>query len=414
MTTAAETAADAVAFVPARSHVVVGSGAAEPVALLTALQERRNELTEVILSGGLLQSAPGLLRDGGPFRLRTWFPPRKVVDNGPCSGLDYLPLTWHQIPGYLRRARPDVALIQVSPLTTGGWHSFGISTSHARAMVTAASVVIAEANAEMPVTCGDSMIHSSEIDVLVSVEHDLAAFPRPPCDEAGRAVADRVVGLIPDNCTLQVGIGAIPDEVLRVLATAGRRDITLLSQLGDAGRQLIESGACVADRPQAVVGEVAGSTELYRWVHRNPAVEMADVDKTHAVRVGDGHRRLVVAVNSAFEIDLLGQVNTEILAGQQVGLIGGGLDFAFASSLSEADLYVVALKSATSDGRSRIVPMLEGVTSVPRALAHWVVTECGAVDLRDKSVGERARVLASIADPRHRDRLAFVARSLGG
>jgi len=280
-------------------------------------------------------------------------------------------------------------------------------------MVDSASLVIAEVNENMPTTFGNSRIHKSEIDVIVHVAHDLHIFPRRSSDTIGAIVAETVASLVPKTCLLQLGIGAIPDGVARVLARRGDRvDIRLLSQLSDAGRELLDAiGSDNGQSPHAVVGEIAGSLDLYRWAANNFEVAMADVDEMQKF-VDKSASYPLVTVNSALEIDLFGQVNTEFLESRQIGLIGGCMDFASASRARDENLFITALKSLTSSGHSRIVPRLQDPVSIPRSLVHILVTEHGVANLRDLTVAERAKAIASLADPIHREILLTAAAQI--
>lgn len=404
---------DAAALIRSHSTVAVTNFCAEPLTLTAALWRRAAELRDVtILSGMMVSGYPFLSIPNTPFRLRTWFMPGALLGMGGSDiPADFVPLSWGQVGPYLAKAACDVALIQVSPADRDGYHSLGISVAHTRALFESTRLIIAEVNEGMPRTMGDSLVHESQIGVLVPAAYALPAFPHRPGDaidsRIGRAVAD----LVPDGSTLQFGIGTIPGEVVGGLQARGARDLSIVAILTDPAMDLIRSGACRAAGPQAAVGELLGSAELYRWCDANPAIRMASVAETHSLRGFAGFDRLV-SVNSALEVDLYGQVNSEFVNGRQVGGMGGSIDFSMAAQ-GEGALSIIALRSSTSGGISRIVERLNvPAVTIPRALTQIVVTEHGVADLRGRSVRERARLLADIADPAARDALRHRAASL--
>jgi acyl-CoA hydrolase len=356
---------------------------------------------------------PFLKDPDSPFRLKTWFMPGTLM-SGDMRDVkaDYLPFGWTQAARYLRSGVVDVAIVQVGEADAEGYHSLGVSVGQHRPMVDGARLVIAEVNAAMPRTRGDSLIHESRIDVLVRGDHELIAFPNRVPGEIELAIGRRAAELVPDGATVQFGIGSIPGAMLKGLIELGRRDLHILSQVTDPARELIEAGCCARDGgPVALVGEVLGTTDLYRWSHENPAIEMADALSTHALESFCG-RGSFVSVNSALEIDLLGQVNSEWLGGRQAGAIGGSLDFGIAAQM-ERNRSIIALNSATNKGKSRIVPMLgQRPVTIQRSLVEFVVTEYGVADLRTLTAAERARALAAIAHPDHRESLEKAAAEI--
>jgi 4-hydroxybutyrate CoA-transferase len=407
-------AADAVAKIGPGMTVFVGSMSAEPLSLTSALWERSDELSNVtILTGTMLTGYPFLRADdGSAFKLRTWFMPGTLtgVDVSETTP-DFLPMSWAQTMRYLVSTPIDIALIQVSPADKDGFHSFGISASNTRAAVRVAQTVIAEVNEEMPRTCGDSLVHESEFDVVVAADHQLPEFPHRLGDAVDDKIGELAAAQVPNGSTLQYGIGTIPASVLKGLVTLERRDLRLISQLTDPARSLIESGACVHEGPQAVVGEILGTRDLYRWVHGNPAVSMADAFHTHTAEAL-GRTPQFVSVNSALEVDLYGQVNSEVMRGRQSGGIGGSMDFALGAQF-EGARSIIALRSTARGGQSRIVAnLMSSVVTIPRTLVQIVVTEHGVADLRSMAARERAAALAAIAAPEHRDELLMSARQL--
>lgn len=408
------TAGEAASLVSSGQTVAVAQLGAEPVSVTAALWARAAELADVtIVTGMMVTGYPFLKIPDSPFRLRTWFMPGALLGGSFRDvSADYMPLTWAQTARWLGRLRPDVALIQVTPADDAGFHSFGVCTSMTPAMIRGAGLVIAEVNPQMPRTRGHSLVHRSQIDILVPADHEIPAFPHREGDETDLRIGARAAAFVSDGATLQFGVGTIPGATVRALIGEGRRNLRVLSQLTDPAMHLIDAGAGVVDGPAAFVGDILGSQDLYRWADGNPAISMvSDAVESHGLETISRWAPLV-SINSALEIDLYGQVNSEVTDGRTVGAIGGGLDFAMAAQMP-GGTSVIALRSTTRHGASRIVPVLPaGPVTQPRSLQQFVVTEHGVADLRDRSVRERAHALAAIAHPDHRDTLAAAARTL--
>lgn len=403
-------AADAIDLVASGSTVAIGHVGVEPVTLTAELWSRASDLRDVqLLSGMMLTGYPFLRAPDSPFRLNTWFMPGTLM-SGDMRDVDaeFLPMGWTQVARYLKSGVADVAIVQAGEADKDGYHSLGISVSQHKPMVEGARLVIAEVNSAMPRTAGDSLIHESQIDVLVCGDHELLPFPNRPGGAVEAAIGARAAELIGDGMIVQFGIGSIPSAMLHGLIALGRRNLRIISQVTDPARDLIEAGCCVADGPCAMIGEVLGSLDLYRWTDGNRALNMADALSTHSVESFCG-RGPFVSVNSALEIDLFGQVNSEWLGGRQVGAIGGSLDFAMAAQM-EGSRSIIALNSTTTKGKSRIVAALgSGPVTIQRSLVQFVVTEFGTADLRYLTMRERAMALASLAHPDHREALEKAA-----
>jgi len=405
---------EAVARIASGTTVAVGSLSAEPVALTAALWRRAGELRDVTILAGLMLTGYPFLRPemAGAFRLRTWFMPATLIGGATREiAAEYLPLSWAQTARYVAEVPADVALLQLSPADRDGYHSLGISVSLCRPMLEAARLVVAEVNDAMPRTFGEALVHESEIDIAVPASHPLPGFPHREGDDVDRRIGRFAAELIDSGSTLQFGIGTIPGATVRSLIDLRRRELRLTSQLTDAARALMDAGACVDGAPKAIVGEILGTTDLYAWCHENRSIEMVGAERSHSIRALSGREKFV-SINSALEVDLYGQVNSEWLDGKQSGGIGGSLDFAVGAQIDRG-LSIVALRAATAQGASRIVPALQaGPVTVPRALVQVVVTEHGVADLRNRTSRERALALAGIADPTHRAALKQAAGHL--
>jgi 4-hydroxybutyrate CoA-transferase len=282
--------------------------------------------------------------------------------------------------------------------------------SYSLAAARRAPLVIAQVNPRMPRTLGNAFLHRSQIDCWAEAEHPLAEYPPTPVGDVERSIAGRVADLVPDGSTVQVGVGSIPQAVMEALG--GKRDLGVHSLLVDHMLPLIESGVINNSRKRLHrgrmdVGEIMGTEKLFRWADDNPMVNMEPSDIVHDPQVvgtfGD-----FVSVNSAIEVDLLGQVNAESLGGRQVTGIGGHFDFVLGARQAAGGRSVIALPSTGRQGRaSRIVARLPAGARVttPRFLADYVVTEWGTAALRGQSDAERARELSRVAHPAFRESL---------
>ena len=386
--------------------VVAGCLSAEPRYLMRALCRRAEGLAQVDLAAGMFLGDYDFL-SAGSIRFRTWFPPgtlgqHRAVDRR----IEYLPVGWAQVVDYLtERLVIDVLLIQVSAADDEGYHSFGTSASYVAPAAGIARRVIAEVNHAMPRTFG-ARIHSSRLDGVVDVDYPVPAFPQRPSAALDERIARNVSDLIADERTLQVGVGSIPDAVVRRLAFEGRRGMRFHGALPASVIALADCGG-LAPQPGAItVCEALGDRDLYDFIDGNESVRMVGADETHAARRLVAVPRLT-CLNSALSVDLFGQVNTEYLDGHQAGAVGGAVDFSGAATWS-GNQGIVALRStARADTVSRIVPVLESPTvSLPRHATQFVVTEHGVADLRDKTVEERRRAIAMVAHPAFRSALA--------
>lgn len=413
----------AASLVNSHEHVYVSGNAATPTPLLEALAARRDELTNVELVHVLqMGSDPFASMDlEGHFRRRSLFvgpADREAVNSGRA---DYVPVFLHEIPKLFRERHVpiDVAFLQVSPPDEHGFMSLGCEVIASKAALEAAPRVIALVNERMPRTLGDTFLHVSRLTALVEIDHPLPTLPRSEFAELDLQIAGHVAQLVEDGATLQLGIGAIPDAVLASLRD--RRDLGIHTEMisdsvVDALERGVVTGAKKTLHPGRVVGTfVLGSEKLYRFVHDNPAFELHPVDYVNDPFVASQNDKLV-AINSALELDLTGQVCAESIGTRIYSGFGGQLDFIRAASRSRGGRPIIALPATAKGGTvSRIVPVLNkgaGVVTT-RADVHYVVTEFGTAALFGRSLRERALALIEIADPRFRDALTRAAAERG-
>lgn len=337
----------------------------------------------------------------------------------PAGGLAVLPCHVSTVPRLIERGaiRADVVLIQVAPPGADGAYNLGVIADYVHEAIARARLVVAEVNARMPRTAGDTRVAADAIDRVVESDRPLVAIAPPPAGPVERAIAAHVADLVPNGATVQVGIGAVPNAILAGLR--GHRDLGLHS--GAVGDELVELIACGAmtgarkriDAGVAVAGALFGTERLYDFAHENPAIAVRTLRHTHdpATIAALGP---FVAINGALEVDLTGQVNAETLGGRHVGAVGGQVDFVRAAMVAPEGRSIIALPATGGGGAaSRIVARLgDGVVTTARSDADVVVTEHGVAHLRGCSLPERARRLTAIADPAFRDELTAAARRL--
>ncbi len=315
---------------------------------------------------------------------------------------DYLPISYSDTWRWLeQRAEFDLALLQVAPPDADGRCSLGVGCDFSSAAWPRAKRVFAHINPLMPSTNGPS-ISLSDIDAAIESAEPLLTVDAPAADSSLDALAVAVANIIDDGSTLQLGLGRLQSALLRALRDRRRLRIHA-GMVSDGLLELIDSGALDEARDAVTAGVAIGSAALYRRVAER--VRFAPVGHTHAAGVLAAIPKLQ-AINSALQVDLLGQVNGETISGRQISGVGGLPDFLRGARASPGGRGIVALASCTSRGQSRIVAQLApGPVSVARVDADWVVTEHGAADLRERSVDARARALIAIAAPDQREPL---------
>jgi 4-hydroxybutyrate CoA-transferase len=391
----------AVQRIPDGSLVVFPQGCAEPSGFYQAFVEEVARFRHLrVVSGLQFGSYPFLARGlQDNFHYTTWHVGGRVQSLVRAGRISYTPLRYGDIAR--RFANADVVVIHTSAPDDNGEVSLGVSVGVTRQLALTAKLVIAEVSDQMPFTCGESTVSCDDIDVFI----DGGSAPSQRLSRAPDEVSSRIAALtselVPEKGTLQIGIGAIPEELLNWI---GDRSVNLhTGMITDRVIEFIEQTDA-----RVVTGEVVGSERLFRFVHRNPAVEVMPSSRTHDPRVLSALPGFT-AVNSALEVDLSGQVNSEALGGSVVSGVGGSLDFMLGAGLSPGGTAIIVLPSSANDSQqSRIVPALAGdaAVTVPRHCVDYVVTEFGVAQLAGKSLKERARALTDIAHPRFREALA--------
>ncbi|UXA06143.1 hypothetical protein KXD96_25280 [Mycobacterium sp. SMC-2] len=404
---------DALNRIPAGGRIVAGAYCGGPTSLLRGVAERSSGRGWQLCAGLLLDDGGVYEAAGsGKLRLATWHVAgagRDLVERGL---IDYLPVRASQLEKRIATWDLDAALVRVTPPDSDGWCSLGPSTGYALTAIKTAKLCIAEVDDALPRTFGQSRVHATELDILVPSTTQTPTYRSPEPDDVSRAIARHVLTLLPDRPVLQVGIGAATEAIVTALAEAGVGRLRFVGMGTDAMVDLFERGLLDDGRPAIQSPDLFGTQRLMRFAHENPVVGVFPSSVAHSPQWLAEHQRLV-AVNSAVEIDLSGQVNSEVVAGRQIAGIGGSIDFVEAATHSTGGLRVIALPSTTRDGRrSRIAPRLDATATVtiPRGMVDFVVTEHGIARLEGKTLRQRAEALIDIAAPQHRQALADALR----
>ena len=406
------TAAEAVQVVKSGDRVYVQAAAATPTILTKALAERASELRNVEVchlhtEGDAPYANPELAES---FHVNSFFIGANVRHTLKAGNGSYTPVFLSELPLLFRKnvVKLDVAFIHVSPPDSHGYCSLGVSVEASVAAIENAKIVIAQVNPQMPRTFGDGILHVSEIDYLVEVNLPIYAHAVTPFTAVEEKIGTYVASLIEDKSTLQMGIGSIPNAALSKLTN--HKDLGLHTEMfSDGVIDLIENDVINCNykgtlRGRALATFLMGSKRLYDFVDDNPFIEMKEssmVNDTARIR----RNPRMVAINSAIEVDLTGQVCADSIGSAMYSGVGGQMDFIRGASLSEGGKAIIALPSITKRGESRIVPFLKqgaGVVTT-RAHAHYIITENGIADLYGKTLKQRVKELVRIAHPNHQE-----------
>ena len=416
------TAEHAVSTIRRGDKVFIGSGAAEPQILVKALIDSAGRLADTrimhIMTLGVAPYTEEKFTD--QFRHNAFFigaNTRHAVSEGRA---DYTPVFLSEIPALFKsgQAPIDVALIQVSPPDKHGFCSYGVSTDIVKSGAESAKKVIAEINTQMPRALGDCFISMEDIDMAVPVDVPLLYSHRERADEVARRIGKNIASLIEDGSTLQMGIGTIPDSVLHFLTD--KKDLGIHTEMFSDGfmelaeKNVINNSRKSIHRGKTVASFCIGSQYLYEYIDNNPSVEFHPTEYTNDPFIVAQNDNMV-AINSAIEVDLSGQVCADSLGTMFYSGIGGQVDFIRGASRSKGGKPVIALPStAKNDTLSRIsVNLKEGAGVVTtRGDVHYVVTEWGVAYLHGKNIRERAMALINIAHPKFRKKLLEEAKKI--
>lgn len=408
-------AEDAARMVKSGQRIFLTGNCSTPQAFLKALVNRYEEVNEVQLVQ-LLGMGPGdYITEPMAEHIRInslFIAPniRKAVNEGLA---DFTPVFLSEIPKLFRSGRLvlDMAVIQVSPPDIHGFCSYGVEIGVTKSAAETAGIVIAEVNPNMPRTLGDSFIHVAQINHFIEVDYDLPELSPPPPSEEQDQIAQHIAELIPNGATMQLGIGGIPDAVLRRLTD--HQNLGVHTELfSDGVMDMIERGVITNQMKtlhpgKVVAGFVLGTRKLYDYIHDNPIFELHPTEYVNDPFIVSKNFRMV-SVNSALEVDITGQVCADSIGPKFYSGVGGQLDFVRGAARSEGGMTFIALPSTARGGQmSRIVPQLKpgaGVVTT-RNDVHFIATEFGVVDLWGRSIAERVYAITSIAHPDFREDL---------
>lgn len=420
MSTKFTTAEEAVKLIKSGDHVYIQGSTSIPEILVDALAKRGNELKDVTLYSGF---AVG--KRPAPY-CKPEFKDSFIVDSFFVSNAvrewiaeGYGATTPHflgEVPSLMRDGtwRVDVALINCSEPDKDGYVSFGVSADVATAAVECANIVIAQINKSMPFSYGDPVIHISELAAAVVVDDPLVEVPTPEPTEKEIKIGNYIAEFIPDGATLQIGVGGIPNAVIRALEN--HKHLGLHTEaMTDGVLPLLEKGIIDNSLKKVMPGKsvaslALGSRKLYDYMNYNQNIVFKDVAWTNNPFI-IAQNPNVMAVNSCLEIDLTGQICADSIGTKIFSGIGGQHDFVYGASRSEGGKSFLAMLSTTNKGLNKIKPVLTSGAGVvtTRFQTNYVVTEYGAVNLRGKSLPERAKLLISIAAPQFREELEKAA-----
>lgn len=389
--------------------VLWGQANAEPRTLTGALIEQRHALARLRLVLGIDLSHTLKPEHADAFDFISYCGAGGNRALARAGLLDIMPCPYSQWPALLREGtlKVDVVLLQVSEPNEHGQYSLGLANDLLIAALDSARVVMAECHPDVPWTHGALTLTKDDFDLLVDGAHPPLENLPAPVSNVSQEIARHVAHLVDDGATLQLGLGSIPDAVLALLGD--RRDLGLHSGvIGDGVVDLFERGVLNNARKSidtgiGIAGVLMGSQRLYRFAHRNPRLQLRGSDYTHGANVLRSIDRFV-AINSAIEVDLSGQINAEVAGGSYVGAVGGAPDFIRAAQISHGGASIIALPS-TAGSHSRIVSRLSGPVTTPRCDAGFFVTEHGIADLRGLGLKARRQKMIDIAAPEHRDAL---------
>jgi 4-hydroxybutyrate CoA-transferase len=420
-------AATAVRAIKSNNRIYLTGNCSVPEVLVKALVEYAPVINNVEICQPLTVGSSDYVRPemNGHLRVNSLFISHNVRQAVQDGRADYTPVLLSELPLLFKKGilPLDAALIHLSPPDDQGFCTLGIEAGLTRTAAKSARILIAEINQQMPRTQGDTSIHIDELDYIVNVDYPLAELPmKNDCEDGivGK-IAEHIAERIPDGATMQLGIGGIPEAILKFLRH--KKDLGVHSELfSDGIMELVKLGIVTNQKKtihkgKIVAGFIIGSRDLYRWVDDNPLIELLPTEYVNDPFVIAKNSKMV-AINSAIEVDLTGQVCADSIGPKFYSGVGGQMDFIYGASLSEGGLPVIALPSSAklSSGQSisKIVATLKQGAGVvtSRNHVHHIATEYGMVDLYGKSIRQRTQALISIAHPDFRDELLYQAKKM--
>ena len=413
---------DAVKLVKDGDTIVIPTGVGEPPSLLTALSERRREFRDVKVSQILPLRKYGYLDPETTEHVRhsAYFFGGATRPGGQEGWVDFMPSYFSEMPDLIDRGLTptDVVFTMVSPMDEHGYFSLGLAPDYTMAALAKARVIVLEVNPNVPFCYGNCHVHISQVTALVENEDPLLEVGLPKIGPVQEAIGKYVADMIPDGATLQIGYGGIPDAV--VMQLTHKHDLGIHTEMvGDGILTLIEAGVVTNRRKNYYPGKMfatfaLGSNKLYKFMDRNPALEMHPVDFTNDPYLA-GKNDNLHCINATMQVDFMGQCGSESLGYKPYSGTGGQADFVRAANRSNGGkAFIVLPSTAKDDTISRIVPTLTPGTHVTTSKndINYVVTEYGVAQLRGKTAKQRAEALIGIAHPDFRGDLREAAKRL--
>lgn len=416
------TAEEALGVLKSGYRIFMTGNCSVPQHLMEAFNHRALELERLRLIQVLTIGKADYIKPEfeGHIRVNSMFISANVREAVNDGRADFTPVFLSEIPGLFKSGRMplDVSLISVSPPDKNGYCSYGVEVGLTKTAAESSKIVIAEVNAQMPRTLGDSFIHVSKIDYVVEVDYPLPEVQMAISSPEQEAIANHIAAIIPDGATLQMGIGGIPDAVLKKLYN--HQHLGVHSELfSDGVVDLVEAGVITNERKtfhpgKIISGFVLGTQRLYDFVDDNPIVELHPTEYINdPFNIAKNDK--MVSINSALQVDLTGQVCADSIGPRFYSGVGGQVDFVRGAARSKGGMPIIAMLSTAKNGTiSRIVPMLtEGAGVITsRNDVHYVATEYGVADLFGRTIKDRAQQLIDIAHPDFREELAEAAEKL--
>lgn len=408
-----QSAEEALKIIKNDDRLFIHGSAATPLHLLRALFKRKHELSNVELVSISTLGNDVFSKDniGTSFFINSLFVSENVRDIVNANHGDYVPVFLSEIYQLFDKGilPIDVALIHVSPPDKHGFCSLGASVDITKSALRNAKKVIAQVNVQMPRTHGDGIIHINKIDILVDVDEPLPEVSyNLKTNDTTNIIGKNCADLIEDRSTLQMGIGAIPDAVLSFLHS--HKDLGVHTEMFSDGiiplvtKGVITNAYKKKNKGKIVTGFAIGTKILYDFIDDNPFISFLDIDYVNDARIICTNPK-VIAINSAIEIDITGQICSDSIGTYQFSGVGGQMDFMRGAALSDGGKPIIAMTSITKSGDSKIVPFLKNGAGVvtTRAHVHYVVTEFGVADLFGKNLKQRAIALMNISNPLHKE-----------
>lgn len=384
--------------------IVWGQAGGEPEALTRALVAQRADLGPLTVTIGFSLTDTISPEHADYLHIRSYCASGTNRALARAGTLDILPVPYSWLPKALRDI--DVLMLHLPPAGPDGRHCLGLMQEYIAPLIPRARVILAEINDQMPRVPGRCDIGPDDIDHIVKTSRPLRALVQPEPGEAEKKIAAFIAGRVEDGSVLQLGLGQVPEAVLAALDQ--HRDLGVHSGvIGDGVADLMRAGVITNARKSrdcgvSITGWLLGSRRLYDFADENTGIKLCPSSYTHDPAILAGHDRLV-AINSAIEVDLTGQINAEVAGGRYLGSVGGAAEFLRGAHGSHGGLPIIALPSVVArSGASRIVAQLDGPVSTPRSEAGLIVTEHGVADLRGRTLTERRKLMLDIAAPEHR------------